>query len=724
MARKQKPRQPRKHKRETTAHTSPPANEPVASEPSLLPAPAQPWWHPAAVIMLLAFVLYGQTLSYDYALDDAIVITENVYTQEGLAGLGKIFTSDAFEGYFQQKKNLVAGGRYRPLSVATFALEQEFFGDNAAFSHFNNVLLYGICGILLYFFLLALFPAEKTKPWWRSFAFLVTILFMAHPIHSEVVANIKGRDEIMALLFMLGTMLLALRYVDKQDLKALLAIGPLYLMGLLSKETALPFLLIIPMTVWFFRKAEAKQYAIVMAPILVVTAIYFALRFQFVGTGATVETYEILNDPFINASYGEQLATVSHTLGLYLVKLVAPISLSHDYYFNQIPIIGWGNVKALVPLLIYLGIGVYALLGLRKKRPVSYGILFFILSLSIVSNIFVPIGTTMGERFVFVPSLGFLLAVMVLIRELLEKRGTTTTHKFGPLAIGTAAVVLLFSVRTIARNPVWKNNFTLFTTDVENSPNSAKLQTAAGGALVEEAEVTTNLAKKNEYLTRAITHLTRALDIYPAHGNAWLLLGNAHFNYNDNYPKAMECFQTALRYRPGMLDAYQNAAVTATKMKRYDLASAYYKKVSARRPTNVDLWYRRGMNYEEWGKPDSAIYAYAEAIRLDPQHYNALGKTGMVYGKYYNNLDKAIEFARRAIAIQPAEGWLHENLGIALAMKGDPNAAIAAFNEGLRHDPNNGKLYVNMGITYQNMGNAAKAQEMFTRAQQLGASPN
>ncbi|MDD4150951.1 MAG: hypothetical protein PHE33_13085, partial [Bacteroidales bacterium] len=188
---------------------------------------------------VFAFILYGNTIGNDYALDDAIVITGNQFTQKGIKGIPDIFKYDTFTGFWlssypgqtasqiQEEKKLVAGGRYRPLSLSTFALEVEIFGKkikdangqivyrgNPTISHFINILLYFLTTCLLYIILLRLIPPKNDGKWYFSFAFIASILFLAHPIHTEAVANIKGRDEIMTLLGSLAALWFTIKYLD------------------------------------------------------------------------------------------------------------------------------------------------------------------------------------------------------------------------------------------------------------------------------------------------------------------------------------------------------------------------------------------------------------------------------------------------------------------------------------------------------------------------------
>lgn len=686
---------------------------------------------PHMVILLLAFVLYGNTIGHGYALDDSIVITDNAYTKKGLAGIGKIFSSDAFEGFFGEKKNLVEGGRYRPLSMATFALEWEMFASkdqegkiqgNPTFSHIINVLLYACCGILVFVLMRMLFPEVDRSKWWMGLPFLITFLFLIHPIHTEVVANIKGRDELMALLFLLGGLVAVMRYVDTGKMLWSGIAFPLFFLALLSKETPLPFVVILPLMIWMFRKdAGFQKILVATAPLLVAVVGYLAIRTSVVGLGigSTTENMEILNDPFIYASSSERAATVFETWGIYLIKLLAPVNLSHDYYFNQIPVTDFGNPVVLASLLVnltLLGTGVWLAL---RRNAIGFGILFYFLSFSITSNLVISIGTTMGERFVFLPSLGFIIAGLIAMQGLAGR--LKITEKVLAYAL-LGLVGLPFAYLTVSRNGVWKDNYTLFTTDVEHSPNSAKVQTAAGGVMIEQAEKAgTTEIERNRLYTDAIKHLNKAVEIYPEHGNAWLLMGNAYHKLND-FNNSLRCYQKALTFRPLLWDVYKNAQITARKAKLYPAASAFFQLELNRRtangkPVDAEFWFERGSNYEEWAAyPDSAIWAYETAFRMDPKMAKALGQMGRVYGMLKKDYDNAILYGDRAVAIDPKLDWVFENMGIATAMKGDLPGAIAVFQRGLTHNPKGAKLYLNMGVTYRNMGQEQAAQDAFNKA--------
>ncbi|HQQ13179.1 MAG TPA: hypothetical protein PK855_08445, partial [Bacteroidales bacterium] len=134
-------------------------------------------------IVILGLALYSWTLTFDYALDDTLMITGNKYTQQGFDGIPDIFSTDAFEGFFGGKGQ-VAGGRYRPFTHFIFAVEVELFGFSPFIGHLFNVVTYIALLLVLFSFLRRLFPAlPGTKEKFLSVPFVITALFAAHPLH-------------------------------------------------------------------------------------------------------------------------------------------------------------------------------------------------------------------------------------------------------------------------------------------------------------------------------------------------------------------------------------------------------------------------------------------------------------------------------------------------------------------------------------------------------------
>ncbi len=633
--------------------------------------------------MLLAVVLYGNTLGHRYALDDSLFITENAYTKRGIQGLADIFGHDSFRGYFENESRFVSGGRYRPLSIATFALEYQLAGPKPELSHGINVALYGITGALLYALLLRLLPPMPRARWWASSPFLVTALFLTHPLHTEVVANIKGRDEILGLLFALAAFGACLLFLDaKKERRAwwLPAASASMFLALLAKESVIPLLVVIPVGLWFFRRPGVRRIAVVAGALLVSAAGYLLLRAIAAGPLTSLKTNEILNDPFVGATAEQHFATVLETIGIYLRLFVFPHPLSHDYYYNQVPWIGFWNPAALIPLGIVIVLAGVAARGIGSRSPIAYGILFFAVTFSIVSNLFFTPGTMMAERWLYIPSLGLTIASVYALQRIWPRAASDPRGA----AVLILLVALLFSAMTIARNAAWKDNLTLFSTDVKVAPRSAKLQTALGGTLIERAEAQTEPRAKEQALREAIAHLTKAIEIYPAHAIAWNLRGIALYDIDPSRTaEALADFRRSAELDPERASVYKNIALAADRLGDRRTAMDGIRRYRALKPMDREGVLLEVEYLERGAMPDSAIAVCEGYLRSDPTAPSVWAVSGRLYGQYRGDYVKAAECLERALALDPSDRSIYENLGAAQALSGRTQSAIETIERGI-----------------------------------------
>ncbi len=541
---------------------------PVKIENPILPkAPAFGRTHilPLCLLCALALGLYLPSVKYEYVLDDKMVITDNTFTQRGISAIGDIFGYESFRGYFREKKNYLQGDRYRPLSIATFAVEQSLLGvatpagnlDTASqkklqiqkqeaektlrpFRHFINAFLYTLTAFLMYRVLCLMFTSpddnKEEKIWWKTIPFWATLLFVAHPLHVEVVANIKGRDEILAMLGELGALYYTFKYIDTKRVKYLLFSFFAFLIGILSKESAITFFAIVPLSVYFFRKTALQigstgKLLIVTAPIALATLIYLTLRVNAIGylTDGKLVT-EIMNNPFADMDFGEKYATIFYTLFMYLKLLVVPHPLTHDYYPYQIPKSNWSQIVPIVSLIIHLGLIFLVYRGWRNRRTWAYGIAVYLLALSIVSNVFVGVGTFMNERFLYHASLGFCIVFThVFISRFPITNNQLTNQPINHLTqYGGIGILILFVAgsifRTLEREPDWFSGTTLNRSALKNSPNSARAQCFYGVSIWEDNYLkiinTGTAEQKQAVLDSMKPYFNRSVEIYPRYGSA------------------------------------------------------------------------------------------------------------------------------------------------------------------------------------------------------------
>ncbi|NRB47690.1 MAG: tetratricopeptide repeat protein [Saprospiraceae bacterium] len=628
------------------------------------------------VLFSLSFFCYINTTSLDYALDDAIVIHDNMFTTDGVSGIDGILSKDTFFGFFKEegKSQLVAGGRYRPLSLVTFALEWELFAKKAGadnepasqrgrpwISHLLNTLLFGATIVLLYSLLLLLFKIEFPPSKAAIVALVTTALFAVHPIHTEAVANIKGRDEILALMGSLAALYFTVKAkITDRWLFHLLA-GIVFFLALMSKENAITFLAVVPLSLYFFTPTKIPKIISALGPYVVASAIFLTIRFSILGVSIGDPPMELMNNPFLKIennqwipfSPAERSATITFTLGKYIQLLVFPHPLSHDYYPRQVDIMSWGDWQVILSLLLYLGMIAYALFGLKRRDPISYAILFFLATISIASNIVFPIGTNMSERLIFMPSLAFCLLIGVLSYRLLARNRLPLKTLVPVLGV----IIALLSLKTITRNYAWKNNYKLFTTDIEVAPNSAKLRNATGGELVAQSQKPENQARKDNMLQEALGHLEEAVRIHPTYKNAWLLKGNAHL-YLKQYEAAISSYQQSLNVDPDYTEANNNLGIAFTQ-------------------------------------------------------------AGQYYGEQANDLSKALNYLQQAFQLRPNDFQTIRLLGVASGMSGNSAEAIRLFTKCTVLQPNNASAWFDLGVAHLNAQDESKANEAFAKAKSI-----
>jgi protein O-mannosyl-transferase len=635
-----------------------------------------------AIIGILSCVLYANTFSHDYTQDDAIVIYDNMYTTKGVKGISGILGKDTFFGFFKEegKQNLVSGGRYRPFTLVMFAIENQIFGTvkkddkgnvivdkdkdpvieySKFWGHFFNVFWYMITCMVVLITLRRLLKDQR-EDIANIVPFVATLIFTAHPIHTEAVANIKGRDEIIALLGSLSALYFAIKAYEKSNFSWAILSAVFFFIGIMSKENSVAFLAVIPMAFWFFTKADLGKIIKYTAPAFVSMVVFLIFRFQAIGAQFGGEPpVELMNNPylkFVNGQYipfsfGEKFAAITFTLGKYIQLLFAPFTLTHDYYPRHIEIMGMGNLSVLLSLAIYIALLYFAFKGFFQKSIVSFGILFFLATMFIISNVLFPIGTNMSERFMFMPSVGFSLVIAYLLLKLVKKTNIV-------LAV-TSLVFLVFSFLTISRNFVWRSNYSLFLTDVKTSVNSAKLQNAAGGELITQSLLENSEVKRNEMQTEAVGHLEKAIKIHPTYRNAYLLLGNAH-NYLKNYDKSIKAYEDGLKVDPTYVDLKNNLAVT-----------------------------------------------YREAAK-------GMGEKG--------NPSGALSLLEKAYSMNQKDAETIRLLGVANGMSGNAPKALEWFDMCVKMNPQNAHAWWDLGTAYIGVNNMAKSNE--SRAKALQLDPN
>ncbi len=606
------------------------------------------------ILGVFAFLLYANTLGFDFALDDYSVIRENYVVKQGFQGISTIWKTHYRFGYWNSTASL-----YRPLTLTFFAIEWALSPDNPSIHHFMNVFLYALSGFLLFFVLSKIMKGKIIIP------FIASLIFVSLPIHSEVVSNIKSRDEIMGLLFVLGSINFLWNYLNKNNILSLILSLFFFFLGLLSKESVITYLGVVPLLLYFLTDKKIGKIISTTALFIIPTAIFLFIRFKIVGGTGVGESVSIL-DNFLQGAPDTVTFIASNfiILGKYLLNLILPFWLVHEVGYHQIPYAGFGNWQVIVSILAYLGLIYIAIKGLRTKELSSLGIIFFLMTFSIFSNFFILIGTAYGERLMYFPSIGFSLFLAAALTKLSKMDlGSldikSLLKKSGLLLPLLLIIISINAVKTVGRNSAWKNSYTLYETDIKKVPNSAKLNYHFGLELVKKALHLKDNARptpenKKQYsflLGKAHKQFEKATKIYPKYGDAYAQIGLSWYR-NGDFEKAMPAYKKAIEVKPNNPKALSNM----------------------------------GIIYYEWGDYKEALEVYEKAIQLDPKYVDAHRNIGALQAKF-GNFSAAIEHFLIALKYDPKSATICSFLGNAYSDNGQPALSTKYFNMAYELDP-------------------------------------
>ena len=542
----------------------------------------------AALTFILPTLLYAATLENGFVLDDIAAIRDNPIVHRG--NLVEIFTSDYWAGFHSDRSGL-----YRPLTVLSFALNYLHSGTSPALYHLTNILLHAATTLLLY-----VFCGLVSRS--RDLAFLSALLFAAHPVQTECVAGLVGRADILAALFSLVALSLHLQRSRWYYLGA----GVAMIAALLSKESAvvLPALFLLTDLIQyraFSEKCYGKVYLLYASLLLA----YLAWRWHVLG-GLTIAVIDPLDNPLITLAGPLRLLNAGEILFLYLGQLLLPISLSADYSFDalQLTLQLWSVELALV--VAGLGFGALLLfLSWRRAPLTAFGLSWIIVSLAPVANIFLPIGTIMAERLLYLPSMGFAMAMAAIFGAL--RRRHSRAVLWPPIFILLSA----YCYQSHARCGDWHDNYALFSQTVETQPRSARAWRGLAKAALERGEDQLALSSWN-----------KALEILPDYYEVYNDLAAFHIA-REEYSTARENLYKCLKIRGDYPIGWFNLGLIYYRLGEVEMAGEALERAVILDPHYAKAYYNLGVIALEKGSLDEAAGYFRKTLLLAPQHRGA-----------------------------------------------------------------------------------------------------
>ena len=470
----------------------------------------------------LAALVYANSFQAGFTLDNAFRIHGDARVHQASAdNVRQIFTQDYSAPRF-------VNGVYRPLTTLSLMFNYAVLGggENPAGYHVLNLLLHWVNAVLVYCLALAVLADA-----WA--AFFTAALFTTHPIATEAVTNIIGRADLLATLAVLGGTLLYLRSGQESGRRRtawLLGLALGTTLGLLAKESAVGILGAMLAFDLAYRVrwrspggvAELRRqlWALFRTGYIALVPAFAAVALLRASVYRNLEIGEVpfLENPLVQADALSARLTALKVLGRYVWHLLWPAALSCDYSYDAIPLVAWPPTRwedwqgflALAGLVAAL----VALVRWRRRSPAFvFFALFFLLTFLPTSNLPLIIGTIMGDRLVYLPSVGFAGCLVVAVAALCHRRLATVL---------LGLIVVAYGVRTLARNADWRDDLRLFESAARAAPGSYKVHKALAWSLDAQDRDHAQLDRIIEEEERALAII--ATSSLPPGARSWSLL--------------------------------------------------------------------------------------------------------------------------------------------------------------------------------------------------------
>ncbi|MDO8445160.1 MAG: tetratricopeptide repeat protein [Deltaproteobacteria bacterium] len=526
-------------------------------------------------VILGTFYIYSGVLTGPFIWDDEHFVLRNPSIRS-IEKLPEYFTSKetyAMEGDF---------AIYRPLRNVSYLIDYILFGLNPLGFHAVNLLLH-IQNIVLMAYLVKLMTGRNFIP------IVAATLFAFHPVQTEAVSWIKGRDDLICTFFYLASLAL---YIKGRDKKSYLYWGSVisFALALFSKEAALTLPLIILLYNLHFPKKDDTKTS--YHPYMYIILLYLLFRTIVVGRVGQTDYW---GGSFISAFYTNWTGMV-----YYLKLLFFPVNLCADYLMFPVRTTLFDPyvLGALFIIVLFLGIAVLSFI--KGRRMLSLSIFWFFIALLPVSNM-VPIQIIIAERFLYLPSIGIFIGSAVFLCDLgdrLQKRQWIIVFLLSVIAIFLASM-------TVDRNHVWTDEH-LFWSDV---------------------------ATKS-----------------PGNTRAWHNLASKYQN-EGNIPEAISLYQKALMMEYHSPEThYQLGRIYRGEGDEEKALSEFYAALKDD-PENSDINYEIGNLMSKKGWYSDAIFQYKKALESNPDHEDALYDLGIVYMKQKDYGLAAMQFKKLLIIV-------------------------------------------------------------------------
>jgi tetratricopeptide (TPR) repeat protein len=572
-------------------------------------------------LAVLTLGIYAQVIGHQFiTFDDDSYIKENPMVNRGVTLAGLVW---AFTTFYK--------ANWHPLTWIAHMIDSQLFGLNAGGHLLVNALIHVANTLLVFWFLL-----RATHARWPSA--LVAALFALHPLHVESVAWAAERKDTLSTLFGLLSLIAYVRYAEAPSSSRYAWTAITLALGLLAKPMLVtwPFVMLL-LDYWPLRRlsqsTSRKNFLVSIAPLLREKLPLFALVTASAVITSVAQSHGGAVRTFTDFPIALRLPNALVSYAKYLLLTFWPHDLAVCYPFAPTGIPTWQIIGA---AFLLIGITAFCLFQ-RKIRPyLIVGWLWFLGTLVPVIGL-VQVGwQTMADRYFYIPSIGFFIALVFGLADIAKTR-----HVAPSLSAAIAGgVLLVLATLTNAQIHLWSDSFTLFNHAVAVTPLNLPIEQSLGLAM----------GKGGRY-DEAAAHFEKVLQIHPDFYDGLLNMGIMRFKQG-RLPEAIEYCQAAIRSQPDAPKA------------RVQLAHALWKQ----------------------NRDEAALEEMRGALQLAPKDADIRADFGLAL-QLVGRMPEAIEQLHEALRLNPNNAEAHNNLGLALLASSNARESIPEFEAALRLKP-------------------------------------
>lgn len=537
------------------------------------------------LIIFIGLILYSKGLINGFVGDDDLQILRNTKVHS-ITNLPSFFFGSTYEN---AGSDAIAGIFYRPIMMTVFSLAYSLVGPNPVFFHLIQLLFHIVNAILIFLFFRYFFRDKSS--------FILSIIFLIHPVNSEAVLYSANLQEVLFFFFgMLGLLILQQKEFKR---KQMFFIPFLVLLSLFSKESGVLFTVMVLLYSLLFDKKKSR-----LKSLLISLPITFAIYLFFRYVVAHMQAANTSLAPISNATLSERIINISSLVFYYLRMFFYPKTMGVDQFWFVKSINLWNFWMPLLADLFFMGLIFLGYIWTIRKHKANknlylFFMLWFFVGLLLHIQI-LPLDATVADRWFYFPSIGLLGLIGIVFKQINLIRTKRAQIIVGSIIFG---LLLILSARTFIRISDWRTNLTLYEHDIR-SQNNFILENAYGTALIQD-----------EQFEKAKPEIEKSIKEYPYSAN----LNNLAIIYaaQGNKLMARKSFEDATK-KGQNFSVYENYANFLLYYDKSIDALNFSEKAVKLFPDSPKLWLVLAQSAYLNGKRDQALKAATKSYQLQP----------------------------------------------------------------------------------------------------------